>query len=220
MGIGDSAEVRYNYALDDGTGIIVLPNRVYWSIFEKYNKEMRYAFGKHLNLGGKYAFINESRWRECKLGINGIFEAEKQYNILISKAMGADKANQILNFNQLKDEINLNRGVYGVYKGDKLVYIGSTNRSFDERWSEHLEAGKFNEEYEMRPLYTNYAILEDLGMSALADRELRLIEFMLIRQYKPELNIEGVSKGFRLVRDEAKDPCFLEQYSALTFEKI
>jgi len=200
-----------------------LPNKVYWALYETYYKEMKYVFGrkKFMLYNDKRNFCAQRHWEEYKLGINGIFEAQRLYDEKIAKAVGANKAAQLYDLHQFQYELDLNCGVYGVYKGDKLVYIGSTMRSFDERWQEHLDAGKFDLNYEMKPLYTKYAIQEDLGMQVLADRELRLIEFMLIRQYKPEMNKEGVTTTFRLgKKDISRDPCFMEQYTALQMERM
>ena len=100
-------------------------------------------------------------------------------------------------------------GIYGIYLGDELVYIGSTMRSFEVRMREHIE----NIEKGSKELYL-YSLLgkEDLGnlsWSPLINcKELKAnkvftvedvesMELALISLYKPKGNLAGVSEEFR-----------------------
>ena len=102
-------------------------------------------------------------------------------------------------FEDFKTEINY--GIYGIYKGDELFYIGSTMRDFSLRFNEHLENIK-NHSNELA-LYSLISINDDIGFAPLinvkdlkSDRkierhDLECMELALIHLYQPKGNMAG-----------------------------
>jgi hypothetical protein len=98
-------------------------------------------------------------------------------------------------------------GIYGIFEGNKILYIGKTTRSFEKRFQEHLkgvrdtdadkrlykvlqEKLKDGKDIYFMPL----VIIENLQMKnkrTINDKELKCMELSLITALKPECNIEG-----------------------------
>ena len=97
-------------------------------------------------------------------------------------------------------------GIYGIYKNDELIYIGSTMRNFEDRWKEHRR----NIEKKSNALYVyslfdesdkiDFRILIDLNdlksSKDLTRRDIECMELGLIDVFKPIGNIGGNSKPF------------------------
>ena len=94
------------------------------------------------------------------------------------------------------------RGVYGTWVNDELFYIGSTNRSFDDRFNEHWICLMCNskeldwyskvdykkDKIEFKPII-NIAQLEcDKELNA---TDIKSMEYALILAYQPKGNIAG-----------------------------
>lgn len=98
-------------------------------------------------------------------------------------------------------------GVYGIYKDDELVYIGSTMREFDIRFKEHLKniSEKSTELYLYSLLDKNDNIyfVKFIDVAQLkTNRELgrqdvEAMELALISVYKPRGNLAGNSYEFK-----------------------
>lgn len=101
-------------------------------------------------------------------------------------------------------------GVYGLYRNNQLVYIGSTSRPFKERIREHyqniqkaIETGKSN--FQVYSLFTrndkvSVSILIDMyevGYKQLTERDLRAMELAMITYFAPVGNVSGLKYGFQ-----------------------
>lgn len=101
-------------------------------------------------------------------------------------------------------------GIYGLYKNDQLVYVGSTCRPFKDRIITHyqgiqqaIETGKtdtfvyslFSQEDKI-----SVSILIDMyevGCNQLTERDLRAMELAMITYFAPVGNVMGIKQGFR-----------------------
>lgn len=95
-------------------------------------------------------------------------------------------------------------GVYGLFKGDKLMYVGSTIRDFEERLEEHEAAFRKS----IGGLYV-YSLLDEIDMRVLIDcseikanktftiEDVESMELALIQVYQPEGNLAGRTQEFR-----------------------
>lgn len=106
---------------------------------------------------------------------------------------------------------NSDRGVYGIYCNDELIYIGKTNVSFKTRFSQHLEAinskstAQFLYKYIVQQKEKNNA---EITMKSLVNvkelkvngkinnRDIEAMELALIDLYKPICNIQGVKQDY------------------------
>lgn len=106
---------------------------------------------------------------------------------------------------------NSDRGIYGIYCNDKLIYIGKTNVSFEARFKQHKEAVESkstiqflykyivqqkeqnNAEITMKPL-VNIKELKVKGK--ITNRDIEAMELALIDLYKPICNIQGVKQDY------------------------
>lgn len=98
-------------------------------------------------------------------------------------------------------------GVYGIYKDDELIYVGSTMREFDIRFKEHLK--NINEKSTELYLYSllnkndNIYFVKFIDVAQLkTNRELgrqdvEAMELALISVYKPRGNLAGNSYEFK-----------------------
>ena len=101
-------------------------------------------------------------------------------------------------------------GVYGLYRNNQLVYIGSTSRPFKERIREHyqniqktIETGKSN--FQVYSLFAkedkiSVSILIDMyevGYKQLTERDLRAMELAMITYFAPVGNVSGLKQGFQ-----------------------
>lgn len=101
-------------------------------------------------------------------------------------------------------------GIYGLYRNNQLVYIGSTSRPFKERIREHyqniqkaIETGKSN--FQIYSLFTkndkvSVSILIDMyevGYKQLTERDLRAMELAMITYFAPVGNVSGLKYGFQ-----------------------
>lgn len=100
-------------------------------------------------------------------------------------------------------------GIYGIYLDNKLCYIGMTNRTFLQRYKDHLYHYKnkdtnlliykiMNEavvnegaSIEMKPLII-FDLIEQEADIKLTLRDKKLMELTLIKAYKPIGNNEGI----------------------------
>lgn len=107
--------------------------------------------------------------------------------------------------NQEKD-----RGIYGLYQNGKLIYIGKTIRSFEERIKEHSDVINGRVEKPQGMILYNLIQPEDtitweilLNIKDLkvegkiSNRDLEAIELGLISIYKPKGNWQGVKGNYR-----------------------
>ena len=101
-------------------------------------------------------------------------------------------------------------GIYGLYRNNQLVYIGSTSRPFKERIREHyqniqkaIETGKSN--FQVYSLFTkndrvSVSILIDMyevGYKQLTEKDLRAMELAMITYFAPIGNVSGLKYGFQ-----------------------
>ena len=98
-------------------------------------------------------------------------------------------------------------GVYGIYKNDCLMYIGSTMRDFSIRFNEHIEniKSKSNELYVYSLLNKEDNITFKVLINAkqlntnttLTRRDIESMELGLITVYKPPGNLAGTKYEFK-----------------------
>lgn len=104
-------------------------------------------------------------------------------------------------------------GIYGIYMNDKLVYIGETIRTFEERFREHKKGFEDNKEQkyiELNKAKKNGAKItlvplidmdELLGgcknKRSFTEKEIKCMELVLIKMYQPIFNIEGRIKEYQ-----------------------
>ena len=103
------------------------------------------------------------------------------------------------------------KGVYGIFIDDELVYIGSTNASFSNRFSGHmkavmgqkkrqnvhygiLQAKMEGKEVQMRVLI-NVDTLNYKGRR-IDGRDIQAMEYALILEHQPKYNVQGVTMPF------------------------
>lgn len=106
---------------------------------------------------------------------------------------------------------NSDRGIYGIYCNNKLIYIGKTNVDFKTRFQQHKEAvdnkstvqflykyivqqkAENDAEIIMKPLI-NVKELKVKG--SINNRDIEAMELALISLYKPICNIQGVKQEY------------------------
>ena len=106
---------------------------------------------------------------------------------------------------------NADRGIYGIYCNDKLVYIGKTDVDFETRFKQHkyaLESGS-NSQYlykylsmmkrdegcviTLKPLVN----VKDLKVKGtIRNRDIEAMELALIQLYQPICNIQGIKQDY------------------------
>lgn len=101
-------------------------------------------------------------------------------------------------------------GIYGIYRNDELIYIGMTNRSFQQRWREHQDIieGRMQKPAGM-VLYDLFSPEDKIEYKELIDcskikseevltlRDLKAMELALISLYQPVGNYSGVKAPYR-----------------------
>lgn len=103
---------------------------------------------------------------------------------------------------------NAEIGIYGIYQDGVLVYIGKTQRSFEERWKEHLDVINGvkeqsnmvlykildkDKDIEFRPLIR----VKDIKVEGeLTTRDIESMELALITLYQPVGNYQGVKNNY------------------------
>lgn len=113
------------------------------------------------------------------------------------------KVKRISNHIIVEEDNNTSHGIYGIYMDGKLVYIGMTERSFKERWEEHIQCimdknvsqylYKYIRSYPDK-IFTFHIILDVDQLNTrtkMQKRDLQSIELALITLYQPVCNIEG-----------------------------
>jgi hypothetical protein len=108
---------------------------------------------------------------------------------------------------------NADRGIYGIYCDDQLVYIGKTDVDFKTRFSHHKDCiiNKKPEQYlhrylimmkenhpdvkiTLKPLVN----IKDLNTDGkIGNREIEAMELALITIHQPCCNIEGIKKPYK-----------------------
>lgn len=106
----------------------------------------------------------------------------------------------------------LDKGVYGIFENDELIYVGETMRNFETRMREHNQAmndgSKENEMYqyikenfEDKRFYMRPLVEVDLRVNAnrkLTQDEVYAIELGFITCFMPRFNRAGVDVWYRL----------------------
>lgn len=120
--------------------------------------------------------------------------------------------------NECAGSVEGGRGVYGIYKGEELLYIGySTN--LIARIKQH-EQNFINNNVAENPMYGHYNIEELEFKELIAEEEiqdlvncqepvdiciLQIIEWALIKTLQPKWNREGVTKNYKLRGENTKN---------------
>ena len=97
------------------------------------------------------------------------------------------------------------KGIYGIYYKDELIYIGNTSKSFQERFNQHLASLGSNSQYLYTYLKELKAQPEDLSMKPLYisndDRVnaygLSCIELAFIKFFQPKGNLAGRTQTYQ-----------------------
>lgn len=157
----------------------------------------------------------------------------KNYRLNISPSMGMSESNylkekekeeaEIAERNKRQEEkrlarekkqqkkANVDRGIYGIYCNDKLVYIGKTDVDFETRFKQHkyaVESGSTSQylyKYlimmkkdegcviTLKPL-VNVKNLKVKG--TIRNRDIEAMELALIQLYQPICNIQGIKQDY------------------------
>ena len=160
---------------------------------------------KQLNLEDKTKYVERVEQGKIKLVLPDIPVNKKNVEYIFDEEEAKKERRK-----NLEDEWKSKKGIYGIYAGNKLVYIGKTFQSFKERFNEHMSAFRHDDSYkyqklrlykeagmeiQLRPI----VILEDLQMEhkrTINNTELSCMELALIQAFKPELNVEGKIKPY------------------------
>lgn len=102
-------------------------------------------------------------------------------------------------------------GVYAIYADDKIIYIGSTIRTFDIRFAEHQQAIKDLKQPQL-DVYNLIRIFQEAGQTitykplidcsklqtnkTLTTHDIESMELALIQEHQPVGNIAGLTKPF------------------------
>ena len=116
---------------------------------------------------------------------------------------------------QGKNEVYEKAGIYGIYLNDKLIYIGSTQRSFKQRLKEHnYKLNNHDSGYLYTYLNKYSNIKTKLSLRSLlvfdyirttkeiSQTEVGWIELSCISMFRPICNLAGVKTNFVFPRDE------------------
>lgn len=119
--------------------MLVIPDKVYWSLYRLYYGWWRFIPN---NLVKKYhvqrkIVYNETWYASIVSGLNKVEEARKR---LDNAVKFYNEALDVYNESIDSDKYLEKRGIYCFKKDEKIVYIGSTIRSFRTRWEEHRKA--------------------------------------------------------------------------------
>lgn len=101
-------------------------------------------------------------------------------------------------------------GIYGLYHGDDLIYIGLTKQGFDKRWEQHKDGldngapqklytfGLRSNDVEMRPLIRAQDIKELMPkeVKQVSMQVLEFMEYALLKVLRPIGNVQGVSTSY------------------------
>lgn len=126
--IGDTAVLKVNPE-NEQQRLLVIPDKIYWELYYKYYgwwKQIPTKLEKY-NLKLKIVY-NESWYQSIGTGFDKVREAQA----------ALDKAIKAYQEKKIHADFRLEkRGVYCIKDKDEIIYIGSTVRSFGERWEEH-----------------------------------------------------------------------------------
>ena len=107
-----------------------------------------------------------------------------------------------------KEKESLDKGIYGIYYDNKLIYIGKTNVSFKTRFKQHEEAIKNKSTTQYLYKYINQLKEKEIIMKPLVNvkelkvkgkinnRDIEAMELALIDLYKPICNIQGIKQDY------------------------
>lgn len=138
--------------------------------------------------------------------INQIIE---EFNIKVAKR----KEQQAKKEKKQQKKDNADRGIYGIYCDDKLIYIGKTDVDFKTRFNHHKECVNNKKPVQylhkyliaMKEKHPDMQIslqplinIKDLNTEGkIGNREIESMELALITLYKPICNIEGIKQPYK-----------------------
>ena len=169
------------------------------------------------------SFLPKKFWSYRKY-INGtpikIWDAmtKEEYNIKIKQIEEAKKEEerkQRVKVQKAQKKKNADRGIYGIYYNEELIYIGKTDVDFETRFNQHKDAltSGLETQYlykylkEEKKKHGNISItfkplinvkhfkIEDI--SDITNRDIEAIELALIQLNKPICNIQGVKQDYK-----------------------
>lgn len=108
------------------------------------------------------------------------------------------------------------RGIYGIYCNDELVYIGKTNVAFEKRFAQHWEGihqGKgmylyeqlHKEDYNIITMKSIISLYDIKIGEELSNRDIESMELALITLYKPKYNRAGVTSDYIYSSKQGED---------------
>ena len=113
---------------------------------------------------------------------------------------------------KIEKKANANRGIYGIYCDDKLIYIGKTDVDFEIRFNQHKKELESNSTSQYLYKYLNMVKQEkkcvislkplinikDLKVkNNIENRDIEAMELGLIQLYQPICNIQGIKQEYK-----------------------
>ena len=111
---------------------------------------------------------------------------------------------------KIEKKINADRGIYGIYCDNELIYIGKTDVDFETRFRQHkyaVESGSISQY-----LYKYLVMMKDKGSvitlkpliniknlkvkGIIRNRDIEAMELALIQLYQPICNIQGIKQDY------------------------
>lgn len=193
--------------------------KIYDILYEKYyikttNVEYRYNLYKNVIIYSDDIFedkeVMELNTKLSKMfynySLNNKYMSKKEYDNILEEVREYEKRKKKLEKRESKD-----RGIYGIYYKGKLIYIGLTLRSFEERFNDHKRnlENKNEDMYLYKFLkdkdYHNNLVLKPLinikdikCSNKLNERDIQMMELALITMYQPLCNVKGKYQDYRI----------------------
>lgn len=174
-------------------------------IKEIYEKEYKGSLSSQVK-----KWFNTLDEQTQKLGcpqLERLFPIEGNKDTIIKYLQGCQREKFGKEWERKLPQNRKDRGIYGIYYKDELVYIGKTNVTFEKRFAQHWEGihqGQGMYLYEqlhkedwdmiiMKPIISLYDIKI---REELSNRDIESMELALITLYKPKYNKAGVTGDY------------------------
>ena len=171
-------------------GTWILQREAQYELLKIFRYNFRFEMNKPLSFflkqsGLQYNYIDKNGgWADIR-----IFKAYKgiDLNKIKQEILSSwEERNEYSDINEIGKLTKPGLYVYGIKKDGKIIYIGETTRNLKTRWFEHICGS--NGKWEVG---ATFIILYD-GKEIRDNQQLQTLEKMLIEEFKPRRNIEGV----------------------------